>query len=245
MHSLNVRKPTKWRAMSVTHTRLQASAASLIKGTVVVEELEELGFRHNRPKDTILAVAVNSNVIKGRAQEDVSCRVTTASNPNIDSVIHFSRQTGSPIPAPVYTEIFERRKADDGQTSRVFSARVSKRITNGAAQVEVTTTSSDQAGIQVEASIAHCSDSFLNQWIHGSGGLAYGIPLPREFTVQENHCVTNRLVAQEDSRFDHLPRNSTFPSGLDYLISEVTKNWYFLPLHLFSVHVSVDSDTAE
>jgi len=222
--------------MSVTHTRLQASAASLIKGTVVVEELEELGFRHNRPKDTILAAAVNSN-FKGRAQDDLSCRVTTASIANIDSVIHFSRQTGNPTPAPIYTKIFETRKADDGQTSRVFSARVSKRITNGAAQVEVTTTSSDQAGIQVETSIAHCSDSFLNQWIHGSGGLAYGIPLPREFTVQENHCVTNRLVAQEDSRFDHLPRNSTFPSGLDYLISEVTKNWYFLRLHLFEFHL--------
>ena len=115
----------------------------------------------------------------------------------------------------------------------MFSARVSKWFKNGDAEIADTTTSSEHAGIQVESSFAHCSDSYLDQWIHGSDGLAYGISLPRVLTVQENHCVTDSLVAEEDTRFDNLPRNLTFSSGLDYLISEVTKNWYFLRLHLF------------
>lgn len=228
MHSLNVRKPTKWRAMSITHSRLQASAACLIKGTVVVGELEELALQHSRPKHTILAAAVDSN-FKGRCRVDFDCRETTASIPNKDSVIDYSRQDGNQIPAPVYTKIIETGKADDEQTSRVFSARVSKWFENGGAEIADTTTSSEQAGIQVEPSFAHYSDSYLNQWIHGSDGLAYhGISLPRVLTVQENHCVTNSLIAKDDTRFDNLPRNPTFSSGLDYLISEVTKNWCFL-----------------
>lgn len=163
--------------MSITHTRLQASAASqIIKGTVVVEELEELALRHrNRPKDhTILAA--NSNFKGRRAQDiqDFDCRsTTTASIPNNNSeLINYNRQAG----------------------------------------------------------------------IHGiSDGLACGISrLPGVLTVQENHCVINSLVAQEDeSRVDNLPTTySTFSPGLDYLILEVTKNWYFLRLlNLFELQL--------
>lgn len=237
MHSLNVRKPSKWRAMSITHTRLQASAASLIKGTVVVEELEELALRFNPSKDAILGVAVNNN-FKDRGQEDLDCRGAIASTPNNDLVSDHCkrRQAGHHFPAPVYSKIIETRKA---------GASMSKSLANGAVQIAETSTLSGQAGKQLGSSFAPCSDSYLKHRIHGSNGLPNGTALPRVLTVRESHCVTSCFVTQKDSRFDNLPTNeSTFSSGLDCLISEVTNKWSILRLHLLLVHI-VDFESAE
>ena len=213
MHSLNVRKPSKWRGISITHTRMQASAATLVKGTVV-EELEELALRYNQPKEAILAAATNNN-FKGRGQNDLDYIAATVSTPNDNLVVgHCKRgQADHHYPASIYTKIIETRKAD---------APVSESIANGTAEIAEASTLSGQAGRQLEPSFAPCSDSYLKNRIHGINGLSSGISLPRVLTVRENQRVTSCFVTPKDSRFDILPTIETpLPSGLDCLISEV------------------------
>ncbi|KAG0569845.1 hypothetical protein KC19_6G120200 [Ceratodon purpureus] len=217
IHSLNVRKPSKWRAMSITHTRLQASAPSHIKGTVVVEELEELALRCNQLKDANLPEIVNIN-FKERCQEDSDYRAANASTPNDNLVFdHCRREAGYHFPAPAPAKTIETREVD---------ALVSKSIADGAVEISETCSLSGQAGRQLESSFAPHSDCSLKHRSHGSNGLPNEIFLPREVTVRENHLVTSSFVAKKDPRFDNLPTNeSLFSSELDSLISEVVHEW--------------------
>jgi len=223
MYSLNVRKPTKWHPMSITHTQPHASIARLINGTIIAKELRKLAIQHNTPKDTILATIINKNFNRS-AQIDFDCRITTSKILKNDSTINYNKKIGNYTLAPVHKKITGTKKIHDDQSSYMFSTKVNQQIANKTIHISKTTTSSEQANIYIEPFFSHSSNSNLNQWIHGCDDLAYKISLPKVLTMQENHCIPNKLVAKDDLHFNHLQRNSTLSLGLDHLISEVTKN---------------------